>query len=155
MDTLLVVLEPSYKGSIIHLEKDPYAPTSIMGCDKRFAHVIWKSIPVFIGFHTSHLGAGFLLPISRILHRFDRTFYNSTLVIWDERKLFVELPSLKQQKHLKIVWSRPVGLLRGISFLGSMFSSSGNPPWKLTYPLKMGLPKRKVVFQPSIFRANC
>ena len=105
MDTLLVVLEPSYKGSIIHLEKDPYAPTSIMGCDKRFAHVIWKSIPVLIGFHTSHLGARCLLPISRILHRFDRTFYNSTLVIWElYKKLFVELPSLKQQKHLKIWW---------------------------------------------------
>ena len=26
------------------------------------------------------------------------------------------------------------------------------PPRKLTYPLKMGLPNRKVVFQPSIFR---
>jgi len=34
--------------------------------------------------------------------------------------------------------------------------SSGFPKWipslKLTYPLKIGLPKRKVVFQPSILK---
>ena len=28
----------------------------------------------------------------------------------------------------------------------------GVPSLKLTYPLKIGLPNRKVVFQPSIFR---
>ena len=64
-------------------------------------------------------------------------------------------PSTRSADDIEKLWDR-TDLNRQVDWLELILGGSSQlHPRKLTWNLKTGLPDRKVVFQPSIFRGFC